>query len=97
MIFKKTKYLNIIIYAFLILVAFFTRYYLFEDRNSWFDEWHSIYVSDPNISSDETLLRYFGKKGDFILPEYYPPLYFFFNYLVMLMIMVEYFLYFLVF
>ncbi len=77
MIFKKTKYLNIVIYASLILVAFFTRYYLFEERNSWFDEWHSIYVSDPNISSDETLLRYFGKKGDFILPEYYPPLYLF--------------------
>ena len=48
-----------------------------EDRNSWHDEWHSIYVSDPNISNEETLLRYYGDKGDYILPEYYPSLYLF--------------------
>ena len=57
--------------------AFLTRYFLLEDRNSWHDEWHSIYVSDPSISNDETLLRYYGDKGDYILPEYYPSLYLF--------------------
>ena len=77
MIFKKSKYLNITIYIFLILIALLTRYYLLEDRNSWHDEWHSIYVSDPNISNEETLLRYYGDKGDYILPEYYPSLYLF--------------------
>ncbi len=77
MIFKKFKYLNIAIYISLILIAFLTRYFLLEDRNSWHDEWHSIYVSDPSISNDETLLRYYGDKGDYILPEYYPSLYLF--------------------
>tara|TARA_Y100000591_G_scaffold325966_1_gene347758 strand:- start:734 stop:2206 length:1473 start_codon:yes stop_codon:yes gene_type:complete len=77
MIFKKSKYLNITIYIFLILIAFLSRYYLFEDRNSWHDEWHSIYVSDPNISNEETFLRYYGDKGDYILSEYYPSLYLF--------------------
>ena len=62
MIFNKFKYLNIAIYISLFLIAFLTRYYLLEDRNSWFDEWHSIYVSDPNISNEETFLRYYGKK-----------------------------------
>ena len=61
----------------LILVAFLTRYYLLEDRNSWHDEWHSIYVSDPNISNEETLSRYYGDKGNSFLTEYYPSLYLF--------------------
>ena len=77
MIFNKFKYLNIVIYISLFLIALLTRYYLLEDRNSWFDEWHSIYVSDPSISNEETFLRYYGNKGNYILPEYYPSLYLF--------------------
>ncbi len=76
-IFKKFKYLDIAIYLSLILLALLTRYYLLEDRNSWHDEWHSIYVSDPNISNEETLLRYYGDKGSSFLTEYYPSLYLF--------------------
>ena len=73
------KFLNkkLFIYLIFILIAFFTRYYLFEDRNSWHDEWHSIYVADPNISNSETMLRYYGDKGDSFLTEFYPPLYLF--------------------
>ena len=68
---EKFKYLNIAIYISLILIAFLTRYFLLEDRNSWHDEWHSIYVSDPSISNDETLLRYYGDKGKGFLTEFY--------------------------
>lgn len=68
---------KLFVYFILILVAFLTRYYLFEDRNSWHDEWHSIYVADPNISNDETMLRYYGDKGDSFLTEFHPPLYLF--------------------
>ena len=75
----KKKNLNnkIFIYFIFIFIAFLTRYYLFEERNSWFDEWHSIYVADPNISNDETMLRYYGDRGDIKLTEFYPPLYIF--------------------
>ena len=76
-ILRKLKYLNILTYVSLILVALLTRYYLLEDRNSWHDEWHSIYVADPNISNEETLLRYYGDKGSSFLTEYYPSLYLF--------------------
>ena len=73
------KFINhkLFVYLILILVAFLTRYYLFEDRNSWHDEWHSIYVADPDISNDETILRYYGDKGDMFLTEFHPPLYLF--------------------
>ncbi len=74
---KKFTNNKLFVYFILILVAFFTRYYLFEDRNSWHDEWHSIYVADPDISNDETFLRYYGNKGDSFLTEFYPPLYLF--------------------
>ena len=69
---KKYKFL---IYAITTFVGFWLRYYLLEDRNSWHDEWHSIYVSDPNISFEETIDRYLGNKGDSFLTEYYPILY----------------------
>ena len=59
------------------LIAFICRYYLFEGRDSWHDEWHSIYVADPNISNELTLQRFYGDKGDKFLTEYYPPLYLF--------------------
>ena len=75
--FEKQKYNKIIIYLIFIIIAFITRYYLFGDRNSWHDEWHSIYVANPNLSNEETFLRYYGDKGDSFLTEYYPPLYLF--------------------
>ena len=74
---KKFVNNKLFVYFIFILVAFLTRYYLFEDRNSWHDEWHSIYVADPDISNDETMLRYYGSKGDSFLTEFYPPLYLF--------------------
>ena len=48
---KKLNYNNTIIYFLLIIIAFAARFYLIDDRNSWHDEWHSIYVADPNISN----------------------------------------------
>jgi 4-amino-4-deoxy-L-arabinose transferase-like glycosyltransferase len=72
---KKLNYNNTIIYFLLIIIAFAARFYLIDDRNSWHDEWHSIYVADPNISNEKTFLRYYGDKGDTFLTEFYPPLY----------------------
>ena len=73
------KILNnkIFIYIFFTLIAFFARYYLFDGRESWFDEWHSIYVADPNVTTEETLKRYYGNKGDHFLVEFYPNTYLF--------------------
>ena len=71
---KKFKYISVYIFY---IFSFICRYYLFEDRNSWHDEWHSIYVADPNISNEITLQRFYGDKGDTFLTEYYPPLYLF--------------------
>ena len=34
-------------------------------------------IADPDISNDETMLRYYGSKGDSFLTEFYPPLYLF--------------------
>jgi len=68
---------KILVYILFTILAFICRYYLFEGRNSWHDEWHSIYVADPNISNDLTLLRYYGDKGDSFLTEFYPSLYLF--------------------
>ena len=74
---KKDKIQWILIFLIITLIAFFIRFYLFETRNSWHDEWHSIYVADPNISNEVTLKRFWGEKGDETLTEYYPPLYLF--------------------
>lgn len=71
-IINKQKFL---IYFTITFLGFFLRYYLLEDRNSWHDEWHSIYVSDPNIKFTETVSRYLGNKGDVFLTEFYPILY----------------------
>ena len=73
------KILNnkIFIYVFFTILSFLLRYYLFEGRESWGDEWHSIYVAKPYISTAETLARYYGDKGDTFLTEFYPPLYLF--------------------
>lgn len=71
------NYKHIFIYIFLTFLAFICRYYLFDGRDSWHDEWHSIYVADPNISNESTLQRFYGDKGDTFLTEYYPPLYLF--------------------
>jgi len=73
----KILHNKIFIYSFFTILAFIARYYLFEGRDSWHDEWHSIYVADPHITNKETLLRYYGDKGDVFLTEYYPPLYLF--------------------
>ena len=69
------KNTNIFFYIFFTLLAFYLRFYLLEDRNSWHDEWHSVYVSDPSIPLRGTFARYLGNKGDSFLTEYYPILY----------------------
>lgn len=71
------KYKRLFVYLLITFIAFISRYYLFEGRNSWHDEWHSIYVADPTISNELTLKRFYGDKGDTFLTEYYPPLYLF--------------------
>ena len=71
------NYKQIYIYIFFTFLAFICRYYLFDGRDSWHDEWHSIYVADPNISNELTLQRFYGDKGDTFLTEFYPPLYLF--------------------
>ena len=68
---------KIFIYIFFTILSFLTRYYLFEGRESWHDEWHSIYVAKPYLSTAETLTRYYGDKGDSFLTEFYPSLYLF--------------------
>ena len=75
----NVKILNskLFIYIFFLIISFLIRYYLFEGRESWHDEWHSIYVADPNISNGLTLQRFYGDKGDTFLTEFYPPLYLF--------------------
>ena len=67
----------ILIFISITIFSFVLRYYLFDVRNSWHDEYHSIYVSDPSISYKETLARFWGDKGDHTLVEFYPPLYLF--------------------
>ncbi len=74
---KKDKIQWVLIFLIITLAAFLIRFYLFENRNSWHDEWHSIYVADPNISNEITLKRFWGEKGEETLTEYYPPLYLF--------------------
>ena len=76
-ILKNDKLQWILIFLSITIIGFLIRFYLFQDRNSWHDEWHSIYVSDPNISNIETLKRFWGEKGSEKLTEYYPPLYLF--------------------
>ena len=68
---------KIFIYIFFTMLSFLTRYYLFEGRESWHDEWHTIYVADPNLSTAETLARYYGDKGGSFLTEFYPHIYIF--------------------
>ena len=64
---------KIFIYIFFTILSFLTRYYLFEGRESWHDEWHTIYVADPNLSTAETLARYYGDKGGSFLTESIKP------------------------
>ena len=73
----KFFYNKFSIYIILTIIAFLVRFFLLDGRESWHDEWHSIYVSDPNISFSETMSRFYGDKGNTTLPEYYPPLYLF--------------------
>tara|TARA_Y100000590_G_scaffold415138_1_gene512651 strand:+ start:6577 stop:7989 length:1413 start_codon:yes stop_codon:yes gene_type:complete len=75
----NSKVLNnkIFIYFFFTITAFLTRYYLFEGRESWHDEWHTIYVAEPFVSTAETLSRYYGDKGGPFLTEFYPHIYLF--------------------
>lgn len=80
---KKNKILErknfewVLIFILITIFSFILRYYLLDIRNSWHDEYHSIYVSDPNISYQETLNRFWGDKGDHTLVEFYPSLYLF--------------------
>jgi len=71
------SYNKIYIYLIFTILAFICRYYLFNGRDSWHDEWHSIYVADPNITNKLTLQRFYGDKGDSFLTEFYPSLYLF--------------------
>ncbi len=70
-------YKKIYIYLLFTAIAFICRYYLFSGRDSWHDEWHSIYVADPSIANKLTLQRFYGDKGDSFLTEFYPSLYLF--------------------
>ena len=70
-----SQYKKGFIYGIIILIAFTIRFYVMDGKESWHDEWHSIYVSDPNIDFNKTMDRYWGNKGDSFLTEYYPPLY----------------------
>ena len=73
---KNTFFNKHFLYAFLIiLIGFLIRYYYFIGVDGWFDEWNIIYTVDPTVSYEETWKRYYGDRGDHILPEYYPPLY----------------------
>jgi len=63
----------------LILISIFAlstllRFYYFYHLDSWYDEWNMIYTVDPNITNEETWKRFFGDRGDHVLPEYYPPI-----------------------
>ena len=73
----KFFYNKFSIYIILTIIAFLIRFFLLDGKESWHDEWHSIYVSDPSISFSETMSRFYGDKGNTTLPEYYPPLYLF--------------------
>jgi hypothetical protein len=70
-----SKYKKIFMYSMLTLIALTIRSYVMDGKESWHDEWHSIYVSNPNIEFNQTMDRYWGNKGDSFLTEYYPPLY----------------------
>ena len=74
---KKIIENKIFIYIFFTILSFLARYYLFEGRESWNDEWHTIYVAKPDIPTAETLARYYGDRGDNFLTEFYPSLYLF--------------------
>ena len=67
---KKT-----LMYTAITLIALIIRFYVMDGKESWHDEWHSIYVFNPNIELSQTMDRYWGNKGDTFLTEYYPPLY----------------------
>ena len=69
-ILKKNNFEWILIFTLITIFSFILRYYLLDIRNSWHDEYHSIYVSDPNISYQETLDRFWGDKGDHTLVNF---------------------------
>jgi hypothetical protein len=71
----SVKFKKILMYVLITLIALVIRLYVMNDKESWHDEWHSIYVSNPNIELNQTMDRYWGNKGDSFLTEYYPPLY----------------------
>jgi len=64
-------------YVLITTCALLMRLLLLHNKDSWHDEWHTIYVSDPLIDFKATLARYWGDKGDTFLTEFYPPLYLF--------------------
>jgi 4-amino-4-deoxy-L-arabinose transferase-like glycosyltransferase len=69
------QYKKNLMYAAITIIALIIRFYVFDGKESWNDEWHSLYVSNPNIELSQTMDRYWGNKGDTFLTEYYPPLY----------------------
>jgi hypothetical protein len=58
-------------YLFITTCALLMRLLLLHNKDSWHDEWHTIYVSDPLIDFKSTLARYWGDKGDTFLTEFY--------------------------
>jgi hypothetical protein len=51
-----------LIYTAITLIALIIRFYVMDGKESWHDEWHSIYVSNPNIELNQTMDRYWGNK-----------------------------------
>jgi 4-amino-4-deoxy-L-arabinose transferase-like glycosyltransferase len=65
---------NLLILISIFTLSTFLRFYYFYHLDSWFDEWNMIYTVDPNITNEQTWKRFFGDRGDHVLPEYYPPI-----------------------
>ena len=78
---ELTKYKKILFYSVIIFVSLIFRIYVMNEKESWYDEWHSIYVANPNLELSITMDRYWGNKGDHSLTEFYPA-----HYLILLKI-----------
>jgi hypothetical protein len=61
-------------YIFILLSPFFVIYNFLYDSGYWFDEWVTLFSSNPNISLNEIISRIKGYETN--LPENVPPYYF---------------------
>jgi hypothetical protein len=78
---ELTKYKKILFYSVIIFISLIFRIYVMNEKESWYDEWHSIYVANPDLEFSITMNRYWGNKGDHSLTEFYPA-----HYLILLKI-----------